>query len=69
MTTISTTTSSPPPQSELDAYSIAGFCKRHSISRGTYYNMREAGTGPKEKRAMSRVLISKSAAADWLARQ
>lgn len=54
---------------ELDAYSIEEFCKRHSISRGTYYNMKEDGTAPKEKRARGRVLITKEAAQDWRTRQ
>jgi hypothetical protein len=51
--------------SELDAYSIEEFCRRNSISRGTYYNMKEAGSGPREKRAMGRVLITKESAREW----
>jgi hypothetical protein len=54
---------------ELDAYTIEEFCRRHSISRGTYYNMKVAGTGPNETRAMKRVLISKEAAQAWRTRQ
>jgi hypothetical protein len=54
---------------ELDCYSIDVFCERHSISRGTYYNMKEAKTHPRETRAMGRVLISKEAAAEWRTRQ
>jgi hypothetical protein len=50
---------------ELDAYSIEEFCRRHSLSRGTYYNMKEAGSGPREKRAMGRVLITRESAQDW----
>jgi hypothetical protein len=50
---------------ELDAYSIEEFCRRNSISRGTFYNMREAGSGPREKRAMGRVLITKESAREW----
>jgi hypothetical protein len=50
---------------ELDAYSIEEFCRRNSISRGTYYNMKDAGSGPKEKRAMGRVLITKESALAW----
>jgi hypothetical protein len=52
---------------ELDAYTIMEFCRRHSISRGGYYNLRAAGEGPKEKKVMSRVLISREAAAEWRA--
>ncbi len=50
---------------DRDAYSIAEFCRRHNISHGTYYNLRNCGLGPREARAMSRVIISKEAAADW----
>lgn len=50
---------------DLDAYSIEEFCRRHGISRGTYYNMKEAGLGPREKRAMGRVLITREAAQEW----
>jgi hypothetical protein len=62
-----TTTPSTNTNPELDAYSIEEFCRRHSICRGTYYNLKATGAGPKEKRVMSRVLISKVAAAEWLA--
>jgi len=50
---------------ELDSYSIDEFCRRNSICRGTYYNMKADGSGPREKRAMGRVLISKEAAHEW----
>jgi hypothetical protein len=62
-------TSTSPLDGELDAYSIDEFCRRNSICRGTFYNMREAGTGPTEKRAMGRVLITKESAAEWRGRQ
>jgi hypothetical protein len=52
-------------QTDLDAYSIEEFCRRHSISRGTYYNMKEAGKGPREGHALGRVLITKESALDW----
>jgi hypothetical protein len=56
-----------PPKSteERDAYAIPEFCRRHNISTGTYYNLRNLGLGPREARAMNRVLITKEAAADW----
>jgi hypothetical protein len=60
-----TSASTIPLAAELDAYSIEEFCRRHSISRGSYYNLRAAGTGPREKRVMTRVLISKEAALEW----
>jgi hypothetical protein len=50
---------------ELDAYSIEEFCRRHSISRGSYYNLRASGDGPTERRAMGRVLITKESAHKW----
>jgi hypothetical protein len=52
---------------DVDSYSIEEFCRRNGISKGTFYNLRAAGEGPKEKRVRSRVLISKVAAAEWLA--
>ena len=46
-------------QPELDAYSIEAFCRRHSISRSMYYNLKTAGKGPREAHALGRVLITK----------
>jgi hypothetical protein len=56
-----------PPESteERDAYSIPEFCRRHNISTGTYYNLKTCGQGPREARALKRVLITKEAAANW----
>jgi hypothetical protein len=53
------------PQAELDAYSIEGFCRRHSISRSHYYNMKEVDKAPKESHALGRVLITKESAQAW----
>ena len=50
---------------ERDCYSILEFCRRHNISHGTYYNLRNLGLGPREARALKRVLITKESAADW----
>jgi hypothetical protein len=50
---------------ERDAYSIQEFCDRHTISHGTYYNMKKRGLGPREGHVMGRVIITKEAAADW----
>jgi hypothetical protein len=50
---------------DLDAYSIGEFCRRHSISQGTYYNLRNAGKGPQEGKVLGRVLITKESAQDW----
>jgi hypothetical protein len=62
--------SSPPDsdtkkQTDLDAYSIEEFCRRHSISRASYFNLRKAGKGPREGHALGRVLITKESAHDW----
>jgi hypothetical protein len=56
-----------PPTStdDRDAYSIDEFCRRHGISHGTYYNLKTLGLGPREGRAMKRVLISRESAASW----
>jgi hypothetical protein len=50
---------------DRDAYSIDEFCRRHGISHGTYYNLKALGLGPREGRAMKRVLISVESARDW----
>jgi hypothetical protein len=52
-------------RTDLDAYSIEEFCRRHSISRATYYNLKQAGKGPIEGHALGRVLITKEAALEW----
>jgi hypothetical protein len=52
-------------QTDLDAYSIEEFCRRHSISRATYYNLKLAGKGPRESHALGRVLITRESARDW----
>jgi hypothetical protein len=52
-------------QTDLDAYSIEEFCRRHSISRASYYNLKNAGKGPRESHALGRVLITKESAHDW----
>jgi predicted DNA-binding transcriptional regulator AlpA len=55
----------PPPETTVDALSIDEFCARHGISRGSFYNLRKAGLGPREMKLGARVLISVEAAADW----
>jgi hypothetical protein len=45
--------------------SISGFCRRQSISRAHYYNLKKAGKGPREMAAGSRRTISPQAEADW----
>jgi hypothetical protein len=59
----------PPPAPKKPAgdlaFSIEEFCRRHSISRSTYYTMKEKGEGPREGHVLSRVLITKEAALAW----
>jgi hypothetical protein len=54
---------------ERDAWTIPEFCLRHGISRGTYYNIKRLGEGPRETRVRKRVIISRAAAAAWLKQQ
>jgi hypothetical protein len=53
------------PAASADAYSIDEFCTAHRISRGLFYKMRAAGTGPREIHAGTRVIISREAAEEW----
>jgi hypothetical protein len=57
-----------PPKStaDLDAFSIPEFCRRHAISRGTYYNLKKLDQGPRETRIRKRIVITREAAAAWL---
>jgi hypothetical protein len=50
---------------ELAAVPISEFCRQHSISRGTFYNIRADGTGPKQLHVRGRVLITQEAALEW----
>jgi hypothetical protein len=44
---------------DLDAFSINEFCRRHMISHGQYYKLKNAGKGPRESHAGGRVLITR----------
>jgi hypothetical protein len=59
------TPKTPKPTTDRDAYSVEEFCRRHNISRGTYYNLRTADKGPVEARVFNRVLITKESAEAW----
>ncbi|MEY9179675.1 hypothetical protein [Bradyrhizobium sp. USDA 313] len=50
---------------EFDAYSIAEFCRRHSISLQMFYKLKDQGLMPLTFRVGTRVLVSKEAAAAW----
>jgi predicted DNA-binding transcriptional regulator AlpA len=64
-----------PPKSTADlaAFSIPEFCRRHMISRSTYYNLKRHGQGPRETRVglgeRKRVIITKASAEAWLKKQ
>ena len=47
------------------AFNIREFCAAHRISESMYYKLREAGLGPREARALSKVIITQEAAAEW----
>ena len=53
------------PTTERDCYTLDEFCRRHAISRGTFYNLKAIGKAPVEMRAMGRVLISRESAEAW----
>jgi predicted DNA-binding transcriptional regulator AlpA len=50
------------------AYSVAEFCAAHDISRGTFYNLLRAGSGPKTMTVGRRRLVTDEAAAAWRTR-
>jgi hypothetical protein len=52
-----------PPDAELDAFSIAEFCRRHGISIQLFYKFKN--DMPVTFRIGTRVLISREAAAAW----
>ena len=55
----------PLPPTEILAFSIAEFCRRHGISRGHFYNLWKTGDAPVVMRVGRRTLISAEAAALW----
>lgn len=54
-----------PAAAEVDAFSIAEFCKRHGISPQLFYKFKR--DMPPVFRIGARVLLSKEAAAKWRA--
>ena len=44
---------------------IPEFCRRNRISITTYFKLRQLGKGPREMRALSKVLITAEAERDW----
>ena len=55
----------PHPVADRDAYSIAEFAKRHSLSRSYVYELLARGEGPAVLAIGRRRLITREAAADW----
>ena len=49
-----------------EALRIATFCKAYGISRALFFNLKKVGKAPKTFNIGRRVLISKSAAQEWL---
>jgi predicted DNA-binding transcriptional regulator AlpA len=47
------------------ALSIEAFCKAHSISRATFYNLRKRGKAPKTLVVGRRRLVADEASAAW----
>jgi hypothetical protein len=56
-----------PDEGDLDAYSLAEFCRRHGISLQLYYKLAQQGLAPVTFSVGSRVLVSKESAARWRA--
>jgi hypothetical protein len=52
---------------EPEAFTIDEFCKAFRISRAHYFNMQKAGETPRVMHVGKRVIISRQAAADWVA--
>jgi hypothetical protein len=50
---------------DLDAFTILQFCKRHSISRATYYVLKKQGLQPEETHILDRIIITKESATAW----
>jgi hypothetical protein len=59
----------PKSTADLAAFSILEFCRMHSISRSTFYNLKKLGQGPRETRVRRRIIITAASAAAWLRKQ
>ncbi len=46
-------------------YSVADFCREHSISRAFFYKLLLEGCGPRVMKVGRRTLISREAAEEW----
>ena len=52
-------------EADRSAFTIGEFCARNGFSRATYYNLRNAGQGPREMHIGVGVRISHEAAEEW----
>jgi hypothetical protein len=54
-----------PVDDTADAYTIDEWCRRHRLSRATFYNLLRRGEAPRVMKVGIRTLISREASADW----
>ena len=47
------------------AYSVAEFCRQHSISRALFYKLRKEDKAPQTMRVGRRTLVSQESASLW----
>jgi hypothetical protein len=55
----------PPDDDDVDAYSIATFCRRHGISESFFFKLQSRGEAPDTIAVGSRRLITREAARKW----
>jgi hypothetical protein len=55
----------PPSDDDIDAYSIAEFCRRHGLSESFFFKLRARGEGPAMIAVGTRRLITREAAKAW----
>jgi excisionase family DNA binding protein len=48
-----------------DAYTIDEWCRRHRLSRATFYNLLRRGEAPRVMKVGIRTLISREASDEW----
>jgi hypothetical protein len=53
------------PDGPRAAYTIPEFCVTHRISESMHYKIRAEGLGPREGRALTKVIITFESAAEW----
>ena len=48
-----------------DAYTIDEWCRRHRLSRATFYNLLRRGEAPRVMKVGIRTIISREASEEW----